>query len=418
MKGLLACGLAATLLAGQASNRSQPLAGQGVFRSSTALVEVDVIVKDKDGGFVSGLTADDFELLEDNRPQRIEHFYLVSENAQAADHVSAVRLPRSPDQTDRRVFVLFFDSEHLSVPALQRAKEAATRFIGDRLRPGDLAGVFAEGVLWRGHLTTDREEVLDGIRAVAPVPGTAATRRAQLLEFPRISSELDALRIEAGDQRLLDGVADENCARERVLCAEEGGREYVIVKLQRKAISYVTESRRAANATLRMLSYVSRNVAALRGRKTLLMITEGFYAQDSWAELPLVAGQAARAGVTIYSIDARGTAGAGTRTVPDATVSIGSLSLDGDSAESGLDVLAAETGGRSFRHMDDLTAVMASVAEDTSTYYVLAYSPDNPVLDGRFRKIALKTSWKGLTIRARRGYVATPLPPPKGTHGK
>jgi len=32
------------------------------------------------------------------------------------------------------------------------------------------------------------------------------------------------------------------------------------------------------------------------------------------------------------------------------------------------------------------------------------------VLDGKYRRITLKTKWAGLDIRARRGYVATPLP--------
>ena len=54
------------------------------FRSGTALVEVDIIVKDKDGHFVSGLTADDFEVLEEGRPQQIQHFYLVTERAAGA----------------------------------------------------------------------------------------------------------------------------------------------------------------------------------------------------------------------------------------------------------------------------------------------------------------------------------------------
>jgi hypothetical protein len=44
---------------------------------------------------------------------------------------------------------------------------------------------------------------------------------------------------------------------------------------------------------------------------------------------------------------------------------------------------------------------------------VLAYSSENPVLDGKFRRITLKVKWEGLTVRARRGYVASPLPPAK-----
>jgi VWFA-related protein len=87
--------------------------------------------------------------------------------------------------------------------------------------------------------------------------------------------------------------------------------------------------------------------------------------------------------------------------------------MAGDTGEEGLDVLANATGGLPLRHTDNFAGAMASVAADTSTYYVLAYAPENAVFDGRYRAIELKTLWKGLSVRARRGYVATPLPRPR-----
>jgi VWFA-related protein len=384
------------------------------FRSSTALVEVDIIVKDKDGKFVAGLTADDFEVLEEGKPQPIQHFYLVTETPTTSlEPRGDVMLPRSPDQTNRRIFVLFFDSDHLSSGLLGRLKNAAMSFVNEQLTPRDLAGVYANGGLWRGHLTTDRQELLDGIRSVSPAFETTGSRVAQLIEYPRIESELDAARIEEGDTRLLDSVADQNCVNERDNCALEGGREYVVVKLQRKAQSFISDARRAASATLDTVTYLSRNLAPLEGRKTIVMISEGFYTPDVRSQLPQIAGQASRAGVTIYTVNARGTQGSGGRIVPDASVALGTFSLHGDTSEEGLDILAGQTGGVAYRHSDDLATELKLVASDTSTYYVLAYSPENTVLDGKFRKIELKTKWAGLTVRARRGYVASPLPPPK-----
>ena len=101
------------------------------FRSATALVEVDIIVKDKDGHFVSGLTSDDFEVLEDGHPQKVQHFYLVTEHAPAPSAPqSVVMVPRSPDQVERRAFVLYFDTDHLSASGLARLKQAAMSFVG------------------------------------------------------------------------------------------------------------------------------------------------------------------------------------------------------------------------------------------------------------------------------------------------
>ena len=60
-----------------------------------------------------------------------------------------------------------------------------------------------------------------------------------------------------------------------------------------------------------------------------------------------------------------------------------------------------------------MTRAFNMIASDTSTYYVLGYSPTNMNMNGKFRKIDVKTSIDGATVRARKGYMATPLPPQK-----
>ena len=395
-----------------AQQQPVPPAKTGTFRSSTSLVEVDVIVKDKDGRFVSGLTAEDFEVLEEGTPQPIQHFYLVTETPTVKGDLSAtVVLPRSPDQTGRRVFLVILDAEHLSAPLVPRLKHEVTQFINGQLQPGDLAGVYVNGSLWRGRLTNDRQELLDAVRALTPSLETPAKRLAALVTYPRIPSEFDALRIERGDKRRIEEIAQENCTSEPTSCQQEGGREYVEERVETKAKTYIQESRRAATSTIRMLGHATRNLARLEGRKTILLVSEGFFVDELRAELPQIAGQAARAGITIYTLNARGTAGVAGRILPDASVERGMLSTFGETSQEGLDLLAAETGGLAFRNTDNYRAALSSIASDTSTYYVLAYSPTNPVLDGKFRRIELRPKWSGVEVRARRGYVASPLPP-------
>lgn len=412
---LAAAGIAAALAGGiRATGASASSPPQATFRTSTSLVEVDVIVKDRDGRFVSGLTSDDFEVLEDGRPQHIQHFYLVTERPAAiTEPLADVVLPRAPDQTGRRVFLFMFDSEHLSPMTLARLKQSAMDFVNDQLRPGDLAGVFTNGGLVRNRLTNVRQELLDGIRSAATAFESPETRMRALREFPRIDSEFEAIQIERGDKTMLTDAAARNCAESAQECANAGGAEFVEDALDRKARLYVSDSRRASATTLDSLTYVIRNLSRLEGRKTLVLMSEGMFFEDALGTLPLVAGQAARAGVTIYSVDARGTAATGNRAPPDASLRVAGLGTFGDTSGEGLDVLAQETGGVSYRHMDDFRRALSDVATDTSTYYVLAYSPENTVLDGKFRKIALRVKWQGVTVRARRGYVATPLPAPK-----
>ena len=401
------------VLSGEVQQQPAPPGNESTFRSSAALVEVDVIVKDKGGRFVSGLTADDFEVFEEGVPQRIQHFYLVTESSalKGGDVAATSVLPRSPDQTGRRVFLVIFDFEHLSAPLVPRLKHEVMQFLNEHLAPGDLAGVYVNGSLWRGRLTNDRQELLDGVRALTPSIETPAKRLSALTAYPRIPSEFDALRIESGDRRRVEEIARENCTSEPASCLQEGGREYVEERVETKAKTYIQEARRAAATTVGMLGHATRNLARLEGRKTILLVSEGFFVEDMRAELPQIAGQAARAGITIYTLNARGTVGVGGRILPDASVARGVLSTFGDTSQEGLDLLAAETGGLAFRNSDDYRAALASMASDTSTYYVLAYSPTNPVLDGRFRRIELRPKWSGVEVRARRGYVASPLPP-------
>jgi len=405
MRYLLAAGLCAVVAAPQPT-----------FRSSTSLVEVDIIARDRDGRFVSGLTSDDFEVLEEGKPQSIQHFYLVTEKANiTVEPLSTVVLPRSPDRTDRRILVFFFDNEHLSADALLKLKQSAMDFVNGQLLPTDVAGVFINGALANGHLTNQKQELLDAIRGAEPAFESTEARVRALLEFPRIESLQEAAQIESGDRAVLADVGARVCGGDEArLCAADGGREFVEDKLQRKARLFIDQSRRAASATIRSIGYIVRNLSGLEGRKTLVVLSEGFHVEDARSSLPLVAGQASRAGVTIYCIDARGTsAQSGIAAASDVSVKGAGLSGFGDTSDEGLDILAAETGGMTLRHRDDLRRALADVASDTSTYYVLAYAPENLVLDGKYRRITLKTKWAGLDVRARRGYVATPLPTTK-----
>jgi VWFA-related protein len=409
-------------LAAAAAAQQKPAASSdqtATFRTGTSLVEVDIIVKDRDGRFVSGLTADDFEVFEEGKPQQIQHFYLVTEHPAAPGELPAETvLPRSPDQTGRRVWLLLFDAEHISPPLLARVKQAAMDFVNEHVRPSDLTGIFVNGGLWRGRLSNNRQELLDGIRSATPAFETTANRLGALMEFPRITSEFEAVRVDAGDRRVLEELTEKACLDEPQACVLIGGRENMQDQIEQKAQTYVRDARRAARGTLDTIAYVTRNLSRLEGRKTLVLLSEGFFVDDIRSTLPQLAGQAARAGITMYSLNLRGTLGVGGRILADASAPRGSLSTQGDSSEQGLDVLAAETGGMSIRYTDDFARALGEIARDTSTYYVLAYSPADATLDGKFRRIELKTKWKGLEVRARRGYIATPLPTPKAIRTK
>jgi VWFA-related protein len=78
--------------------------------------------------------------------------------------------------------------------------------------------------------------------------------------------------------------------------------------------------------------------------------------------------------------------------------------------EGALKKMARETGGRSFRigGKTTLNEVFRQIQEEMRSQYALGYTPTNPVKDGSFRKLEIKTANKDLKVQARRGYFATP----------
>ena len=99
---------------------TSPAAPQATFRAATNLVEVDVVVLDKDGRFVPGLTAEDLDVFEDGKRQTVQQFYLVT-NAQAGGSTRDETAPRpaATDPRGRRIFVFMFDEGHLSRDSLR-----------------------------------------------------------------------------------------------------------------------------------------------------------------------------------------------------------------------------------------------------------------------------------------------------------
>jgi len=73
-----------------------------------------------------------------------------------------------------------------------------------------------------------------------------------------------------------------------------------------------------------------------------------------------------------------------------------------------LEQLAEETGGRAFfpYRVDDLAQSFQDIGDELRSQYSLAYVPTNKGTDGKFRRIRIQVSRKGLLVRARKGYYA------------
>src|SRR5262249_5339968 len=128
-------------------------------------------------------------------------------------------------------------------------------------------------------------------------------------------------------------------------------------------------------------------------------------------------GAAQRANVAIYTIDPRGLASpdgvmiaqSSNASADDTSLGdLGSRSLarEFQRSQDSLRFLADDTGGFAVLNQNDLSNAFARIVRENSTYYMLGYHPSNDKRDGRFRNIAVRLKKPGLTVRARRGYVA------------
>ena len=121
---------------------------QPTFRVSVNVVDVDVTVKDAQGNFVSGLTADDFEVFEDGKPQTIQTFsYIELPGRRRARLLRfggrpvAADVRSNRDVESGRVYIIVLDD--LNVAPLRTAivRRRARDFIEQHFGPRDLAAV-------------------------------------------------------------------------------------------------------------------------------------------------------------------------------------------------------------------------------------------------------------------------------------
>jgi VWFA-related protein len=384
-----------------------PGSGQPMFRSSTALVEVDAIILDGQGNFRPGLRAEDLEIFEDGKPQKIQQFYMVTHEpggSLTSEHAAHT------DYRARRVFVILFDEGHLANDSLMRAKEGAAEFIRNRLGPDDIGGVFVNGGMHMGRLTADKGQLLAGVHAVKPAFENRHALLAAFRQFPRIPGERDATRIAEGARELVDQLGIQACREDRAECELNGGLQQVENLIQQKARFYIRQARLLAAQTAQNLQTLARGLSRIPGRKTVVFLTEGFYLEDSRGAIEAIAAQAARGGTTIYAIDGRGLVG-GSSPTPDVVTTDRGRSTAFDTADDGPTILTANTGGFIVRNIDDMSRAFGMIVRDTSTYYVIGYQPDNSTMDGKYRKIDVKSKVPGLSVRARKGYAAIALPP-------
>jgi len=414
---ILALAASAPLLA-QAP--ATPAAQPPAFRAGTDLVEVEVITRDKNGLFVSDLALDDFELREDGKPYPVQQVYLRVAGPKGWDEAlrgssagasPAARPSAPPDAAARRIFVIVFDDAHLSPGGFKRTQAAALTLFQSQLRDGDVGGVVSNGRMANGRLTSDRAELIKAVKDAKP---NAKVLSAQLDErlWPRLS-EVEAVRIFVNDDKeMMDMATRRGCEEQKGACEGPAGDDPVRSMLHGKASQFSANVRVEATRTLAMLQSVLTGLGRLEGPKNVLLMSEGFISEETWPEVQDAVSGAARANTRIYALDARGL-GRGMASVESVapTEGISRMFEQMDMGADSINSLAVDTGGFVVRNANQFDKAIERIADDAGNYYVLGYLPPSPA-DGKFHRIGVKVKRQGVSVRARRGYTASPRPRP------
>jgi len=185
----------------------------------------------------------------------------------------------------------------------------------------------------------------------------------------------------------------------------------------------LTQTAPDTRSTLIRLEGLMRTVAQLPGRKVLFLISDGFYLNDkqtgSQDRIKKITDAAGRAGVVIYTLDARGLVTEAldvmnNRPTDPQGLTIGATIGEVAASQDGLNALAEDTGGRAFRNTNRrMNEWVQEVLDETSNYYIVAWRPDSEEQKKRkFDQLQVIIKDRpDLVVRVRRGYFkSAPLP--------
>ncbi len=339
MKIALSASLTVALLQAQTPAPQNQLP---TFRTGVDIVQLDVTVLDKDRHPVRGLTAEDFTILEKDKPQPLVAFSAVDVPAPASTAAPWIRdapLDVVSNAENRRLVAIVMDDAYakLEPDVTKRAKQIARTAI-DQLGPGDLAAVVFTFLGRAQNFTADRSQLLQAIESYSPKM-TGAMGPPAVCEPNHRSCDGEAL------QRVASTLLTAPPGRKIVLLIS-GGRAFNFGEIGQPS------SRNEAFDLVRLFSDLNR------------------------------------ANITVYAYDAHGLEA-------DASM-VGKESLYS---------FAESTGGRAVAFTNDPAAAVVDAFRESSTYYFMGFrtSASN---DRSFHKIEVKVNRPGVQVRARNGYYS------------
>jgi VWFA-related protein len=386
-----------------------------VFPAQVELVTVDVVVREKKGGLLTDLTPADFEIKEDGVGQAISSFEAVrlpDAPAEKPPLPPPVSSNLDPEVRNARTFVVVFDNLHMTAFQARRAKTAVAEFLKTGVREGDRVTLVSTGgeAWWSTRMEAGREELIGLLKRLDGrfIPDSSRERVTDY-EAMRIHVYSDG-EVEARVARRFEtyGVTNNSVGSGSSDTTRIGDTDpYVRGRAADVYFQSVTKNR----LTLEIMERSLESLAPAKGRKSMILVSEGFIYDPNLDEFKRVVESARHSNAAIYFLDTRGLEGMPVYLTAEFGPALpeqdmGAVFAESFEASEGSESLAADSGGFSVKNTNDLSRGIQKIADETRAYYLLGYNPTNTARDGRFRKIEVKVNRKGVEVRARKGYFA------------
>lgn len=441
---------AQSLSPGEVRLSSRPYEPRPLLRAVSQLVELEVVVRDAHGIAVTGLTKDDFAIVDSGKTRDLSAFSVsilnppasrdAAKPANAGESSSVATYSNISGQPQAsaaaaargRWIVLHFDDINTAVGDLAHAKIASKRFVNEPLASGDRIAVFTTSAGRMLDFTGDTSNVL---ATIARVQAHQRMSPSGISSCPRITP-YEAYRIVNKDPTAMNMKIAEACRcggtdPTNGLCMTieqlppgeplsptfgNGEGAGIIESLQSQAQQTWDIALQVSQLTMQAIQEDLDALSQKPGNRVLLFASSGFLSGELEERQDAIIDRAVRAGIIINSLDAKGLyaeAPGGpineTQELTEIPVSstifqIESLGDRLDSVDSSMARFAEGTGGLLFRNNNDLDLGFRHLGLVPACTYLLGFTPAE---DGKYHKIKVELKNKAREfVQARPGYFA------------
>jgi VWFA-related protein len=405
-----------------------------IVQVETKLVDVGVVVRDRRGYAIAGLTQNDFKIYDDGKERAITAFSVDTSKLgpatpqiqQDGSHAAAgATAPKDQEAAKPiRYLAMVFDDVNMKNGDVMHVRVAAKRFVKDALQPHDRVAIFTTS---KGRVLNFTAETGKLLEVIEKLSGHQRISENGLMPCPRITP-YQAYLIVNQEPAALQAAVDEalNCFGQAghittTLSPHNDRSQDVQRALQTvrvQAEQTWDQEKTISLGTLDALERIVDHLAEMPGNRVLLLASSGFLAETLEYEQNRIIDRALRSNVVINALDAKGLYGESVVLTPAQTQGLVGLPLrtmifeatrKGQELQtmiSPIAYMAQSTGGLFFHESNDLTLGLQELGALPEVSYRVGFRPDD-VADKRYHKLKVKlATGASYIVQARPGYFA------------